>query len=150
MYLTCACLKRGTDLIKNFLPPCWRRDGVYDLIWTPGSLGPRLTSVEDLSAQGLCFLSSSPAPCCQAASLDQNSTLIWWHASMGFKHQLPLRQWQIWREKKQQWSFNKFIMKTNGPCINHLPYYLKTLAYSDIETTRVNFRIMEAQPLGGA
>jgi hypothetical protein len=69
---------------------------------------------------------------------------------MGFKHQLPLRQWQIWREKKQQWSFNKFIMKTNGPCINHLPYYLKTLAYSDIETTRVNFRIMEAQPLGGA
>lgn len=45
-------------------------------------------------------------------------------------------------EKKQQWSFNKFIMKTNGSYINHPALLLQNLTYSDMETARVNFKIM--------
>lgn len=40
-------------------------------------------------------------------------------------------------------------MKTNGLYINHPALLLKNLAYSDMETTRVNFQILAAQPLSG-
>lgn len=39
-------------------------------------------------------------------------------------------------------------MKTNGPYINPPALLLKNLAYSDMET-RVNFKVVAAQPLGG-
>lgn len=40
-------------------------------------------------------------------------------------------------------------MKTNGSYINHPALLLQNLTYSDMETARVNFKIMAAQPLGG-
>lgn len=40
-------------------------------------------------------------------------------------------------------------MKTNGPYINHPALLLKNLTYLDMETRRVNFKILAAQTLSG-
>lgn len=148
IYLTDACLRRSADSIQTF-SPCYRREGGIFILDTLEALGCPYLPGELTAMACACYnsLSASLAPRCQTALLDQNSRLIWWHASTDFKHQLPLQRWQIWRGEKQQWSFNKLIMKTNGPSINHLLSSLKKIpASSDTERTGLSLKSWRPNP----
>lgn len=133
------------------MPWCWRRGGGVWVNLGPQRLGPLLPGKIWLPAAGAFLLpvssSGSPLPSRPrlirtAGSFDdmpeQASDTNYHAANDKYKG-----------KKKQQWSFNKFIMKTNGSYINHPALLLKNLTYSDMETTRVNFKIIAAQPLGG-
>lgn len=134
MYLTCACPRRSTHQWRPSCLSAKEETGRYELIWIPESLEPRLPGKLSLPVAG-----AFPLPVIFSGSqLPSRLHLI---RTAGSFDDMP-----AWASntknsgtydkyeggKKQQRSFNKFLMKTNGPYINHPALLLKNLTYSDM------------------
>lgn len=82
-----------------------------------------------------CFPSALPAPSCQASFsvtwAEQQAPLMTCQHKLQTPITTPPTCDKHEGEKTKQWSFHKFLTKTNDPYINHPALLLKSFTYSD-------------------